>query len=493
MRTLLFPRRVYHLVIAGLAFLFASTLPHRIEHFDDPWCAEQAYWLLKDGHVRSELFRGLNFWEDRLYVFHKAFVYAQAPVLWAFNFSVVGAKTTPLLFGLAGLGLLLRYFRGRGEAQALAAALYLGCGTLMLFGFDNRPETMVAAFGFASFLVLSRERLPAGRLALAGALAGLAALTHLNGLIYVAAGGLWLLMQRGWRPALGFGAAGGLTSGLYFLDALLDGRLDRLVYQFVHDPVTAANQHLASKLAVMAGYHKTFLHSEGESFLTALGLFALLVLALRPATRPSLSPALRYLLLLLGLFWLLTKSNTAYYYLLFVPFIVVVVAEAVLAAAPCLVPWQRRAVLVLLALYPVGAGLRAYHLLRENRTYPDTEAENARLAAYMPERGAKIIAPIDFFFGQMPNYRIRSLSYFYYADALQRHGPLPLPTFFDLAARDTVRYVVTDQRSESMVHRIPATAPARVGPYRRVFQDAWHSVYALDEVRLRDQLVPAAP
>lgn len=487
MRTLLFPGRVYYLVIAGLAFLFASTLPHRIEHFDDPWCAEQAHWLLKDGYVHSEMFRGLNFWEDRLYVFHKAFVYAQAPVLWVFDFSVVGAKTTPLLFGVAGLGLLLYYFRGRSEAQVLATALYLGCGTLMLFGFDNRPETMVMAFGFASYLVLSRERLTARYLALAGVLAGLAALTHLNGLIYVAAGALWLLMQRGWRPALGFGVAGGLTTGLYFLDALLDGRLDRLVYQFVHDPVTAANQHLATKLAVMADFHRTFFHSEGETFLTIVLVLVLLVLALRTVTRPALSPAMRYLLLLLGLFWLLTKSNTAYYYLLFVPFIVVVLAETLLAAAPRLAPWQRTAVLALLALYPVGAGLRAYNLLRENWTYPDTENENARLAAFMPERGAKIIAPIDFFFGQINNYRIRSLTYFYYAEALQYHGQLPLTAFFDLAAHDTVRYVVTDQRLNNSVYRIPATAPGRIGAYRRVFQDAWHSVY------VRDQPVSAAP
>lgn len=487
MRTLLLPHRAYYLAIAGLAFLFGSTLPHRIEHFDDAWCAEQAYWLLKEGHVRSELFRGLNFWEDRLYVFHKAFVYAQAPVLWAFNFSVVGAKTTPLLFAGAGLGLLLRYFRGRGEAQALAAALYLGCGTLVLFGFDNRPETMVMAFGFASYLVLSRERLPAGRLVLAGALAGLAALAHLNGLVYVAAGALWLLWQRGWRPAAIFGVAGGLTTGLYLLDALLDGRLDRLVYQFVQDPVTAANQHLAAKLAVMADYHQTFFHSEGETFLTALLLLGLLVLARRRATRPALSPALRYLLLLLGLFWLLTKSDTAYYYLLFVPFFVVVFVEAVLAAAPRLAPWQRTAVLGLLALYPVGAGLRAYNLLRENRTYPDTEAENARLAAFMLVRGAKVIAPIDFFFGQIANYRIHSLSYYYFVEVRQYHGQLPLPTFFDLAARDTVRYVVTDQRHVNEVYYVPADAPVRVGPYRRVFQDAWHSVY------VRDEPIPTAP
>jgi hypothetical protein len=481
MNTILLPRRVYYLAIAGLAFLFAITLPYRIEHFDDAWCTEQTYWLLKEGHARSEMFRGIDFWHERLYVFHKAFVYAQVPVLWLFNFNVIGAKATSLIFSLVGLGLLLRYFRGQGEAQALALALYLGCGTLILFGFDNRPDTMAMAFGFASYLVLSRSQLLAGQLVWAGVLAGVAVLAHLNGLIYPAAGALWLLWQYGWRQgwwrALMFGLAAGLTASLYVADALLDGRLDRLVYQFVHYHSAASNHSWASKWQVMTHYHQTFFHSEGESFLSALLLLVLGVLAWRPATRPGLSPALRYLLLLLGLFWLLTKSNTAYYYLLFVPFMVVVVAEYVLAAAPQLVAWQRTAVLGLLLLYPVGAGLRAYNLVRENHSYPDTATENARLARYMPRHGSVAVVPLDFFFNEMEHYRLRSLTMYAMRNTEQYHDTLSVAGFFALAAQDSAEYVVTDHRRKNHVFEVPPTAPARIGEYERVFQNAWHSVY----------------
>ncbi len=477
MRTVLLPGRAYYLAIASLAFLFALTLPHRIEHFDDAWCTEQTYWLLKEGRVRSEMFWGINFWHERLYVFHKAFVYAQAPVLWALNFSVVGAKLTSLLFALAGLGLLLRYFRGQAEAQLLAAALYLGCGTLMLFGFDNRPDTMAMAAGFASFLLLSRPRLPTGRLVLAGVLAGVAVLAHLNGLIYLAAGFLWLLGQRQWRPALDFGLVGALTASLYLLDALLDGRLDRLVYQFVHYHSAASNHGWASKLAVMSQYHRTFFHSEGEAFLTALLLLLLLVLALRPATRPALSPALRYLLLLLALFWLLTKSNTAYYFLLFLPFIVVVIAEYAVAAAPRFVVWQRGAVLGLLGLYPLGAGLRAAALLRENHSYPDTATENARLARYMPRRGSIAIVPLDFFFNEISHYRLRTLTLYAMRNTEQYQDTLSVAGFFTLAAQDSAEYIVTDHRRRNFVFYVPRSAPGRIGAYTRVYRDAWHSVY----------------
>ena len=477
MRTLLFPAWIYYLAISGLAFLFACTLPHRIEHFDDAWFAEQVYWLLKDGWVRSEFFRGLNFWEDQLYVFHKAFIYVQAPILYLSGFSVIGAKTTPLLFALMGLGLLLYYFRGQGEAQALAVALYLGCGTLVLFSFDNRPETMVMALGFASYVVMSGRRAGYGSWLAAGGLAGLAALTHLNGLVYVVAGVAYLVMQRGWRPALAFALTGGFVTSLYFLDAVLNGQLERLVYQFIHDPVTSSNQHLASKVEVMLSYHHTFFHSEGELPLSLVLILVLVVLSLRPATRRSLSPAAQYLLLLLGIFWLLTKSNTSYYYLLFVPFIVVVLTEYLVGAAAHWLPWQRAVVMSLLALYPAGAVLRAYNLLKENQTYPPTEVENARLAAYMPKQGSRIIGPLDLFFGQMENYRIHSLTYYSYINKKDYHNQLSLDSFFALAAQDSAEYVVTDHRHLNYVYLVPANAPARIGHYERVFRDDWHSVY----------------
>ena len=190
-----FPKKTYAVTAAVLVALFLSTLYHRIAHFDDAWCTEQSYWLLKDGIVRSELFRGYNYWGERMFVFHKAFVYAQVPVLALLGCDIWAARALPMLFSAIGLLLLLRYFRTQVEAQWMATVLYIGCGCLWLFGVDNRPETMTAAFGFASFFVLNRSARSAWMVTAAAALAGLASLTHLNGIIYVAAGTIWLALQ----------------------------------------------------------------------------------------------------------------------------------------------------------------------------------------------------------------------------------------------------------------------------------------------------------
>lgn len=469
----LFSKKTYWIIAALLAALFLTTLYHRIAHFDDAWCTEQSYWLLKDGIVRSELFRGYNYWGERMFVFHKAFVYAQVPVVALLGCDIWAARALPMLFSVVGLLLLLRYFRNQPEAQWMATVLYIGCGCLWLFGVDNRPETMTAAFGFASFLVLNRSTRSARLVVAAAGLAGLASLTHLNGIIYVAAGTSWLALQREWRNALLFGAIGSLVTGIYLLDAVLAGQVSRLVFQFTHDHAAQANFSWPAKLKVLAGIDKLFFHSDGEVPLTVVFIIVVGAILVRTATRRlAWTASMQYLLCLIGTFWLLTKSMNAYYFLLLVPFLIVTVVEVICSALPHLSRAQLRAVLIICALYPLGGVARTRYLLLENATDGNVMAENQRLAEFMPQHGTKVIAPLDFFFGQMPNYKVRSLTYF----ALTNNSQ-PLPDFFVTAAHDSVRYIVCDYRDWNQAYHIPRTAPVRIGQYQRKFQSQWRGVY----------------
>lgn len=471
MTTKLFNPRFYYAAVGLVAALFIASLFGRHLHFDDAWSGEQAFWLRRDGYVHSELFRGFGGWENRLYIFHKGYIYAMAAILSVLGESVWAVKTTALLFAVGGLLLLLRYFQGQAEAQWLAALLYLGCGTLMLFCFDGRPETMVMFFGLASYLVLNKADSPV-EFALAGSLAGLAGLTHPNGVLYMAAGALWLMWSSaGWRPLGWFSIPSAIVLSVFGLDAALAGEFPLLVSQFLHYPVVGPNLHWMSKLSVMADYHSLFFHSEGEATLSVLLiLISLLALLNRAASVPRISPALRYVLLLVGLFWVLTKSPTAYYFLLFVPFFCIVIVETALTNFLVMPRPRQMALLVLLALYPLGSVARFRHIWRDNHAYPLAEVENARLAAYMPRHGAKIIAPLDFIFGQFENYQIRGLTYLAPQSA-------PLSQVFQQAAADSVAYIITDYRTVNDVYHIPPDAPARIGQYQRVYQDEWHGLY----------------
>ena len=477
MKPLIFPRSAYYGAVAALVLLLLSTLPHRVPHFDDAWGAELAYWLAKDGYAHTELFRGVGDGaEQHAYVFHKAFTYLEAGLMRMCGSGLYTVKSMGLLFSLAGLALLLRYFRGRAEARWLAAFLYLGCGALVSAAFNGRPEPLAMSAGLASFLALNGSQGRAGRLALAGALAGLAGLAHLHGLIFPMAGGLWLLWQRTrWTSVLAFGIASALMVALYPLDAILNHDLPLLIQQFGQAPVTQGNQHAATKLALLLKYQSVYFHSEGEAVLTVL---LLVVVALTWRRRPGpLTNAQQYLLLLVLSFWVLCARPDGYYFLLLMPFFIIVVVELALSAWPRLASWRRTALQVLLVLYPIGAGLRAQKLWRQKQAAPWPATENAQLARYMPKRGSVAVVPLDFFFNEIGHYRLRGLTAYAMRNARQYRDTLSVPGYFALFEQDSAEYVVTDHREGNDAAHIPATAPARICGYERVFQNEWHSVY----------------
>jgi hypothetical protein len=451
-----------------LAALF-FTCYHRAEHFDDAWFAEQAYWLVQDGRVRSELFWGLNGWEDRIYVFHKLFIYAEALVMSLIGFSLPASKILTTLCALVAGYLLWIYNRRTStQQQLLAVILYFGCGTVIRYFSINRPEIMCMMLGLGSYLALDRSNHKPTTLLLAGGLAGLAALTHLNGLIYLVAGAIWLLVKTDWRATVWFCLAGSLTLGLYGLDALADARFDTMLHQFLHDPATQSNFKLIDKLQVMLNYHQLFFHSHGEVPLSVLVLLCLLTF--RRAVSLS-QPILLYLTLLVVSFWLLTKSNFDFYYILFVPWMVLLATNYLTVYLPTAPIWQQRAGKIILIGYYCFSLFSIGKVLEENYVTPYVPVYNRLLSQHMPEHQTKIIAPISFFFGQIDNYRIHGLSYY-----SAMHSRSSLEEFFQLAAQENVKYVVSDGY-KTAGYVIPLDAPDRVGSYTLIFRDTMTSIY----------------
>lgn len=465
----LFSVRVYRYLIFLFIGLILLTFYHRTEHFDDAWFAEQSYWYLKDGKVRSELFRGFLHWDERIYIFHKLFIYTGAFLMGVVGFSVAGSKLIGILFGVIGAGLIWKYAeRGFREQQWLALLLYLGCGSLIKYFCVNRPEIMCMTLGFASYLCLDCPNGRAPYVVWAGVLAGLAALTHLNGLIYLAAGTLWLLIRTDWRKTFAFASVGGLVLSLYLVEALLDQQIDRMVWQFVEDPAMQYTRTLSDKLKVMVNYHQLFFHSHHEAALTALVLLTILF------GRKHVSmtqPIVLYLTLLVTLFWLLTKSTFAFYILLFVPWFVILVATY--APAFIVTRVQQRIARGIVVVYLVIGLLTIGEVLYENYTVPYQQTYNEQLTRFMPEKNSKVIAPLSFFFGQMENYQIRSLSYYC---SLRDRPPLTLPEFFEMAKQEGVKYIISDNPLNSSYY-IPLDTPKRMGAYTQVFKDERTVVY----------------
>ncbi len=442
----------------------------RTEHFDDAWFAEQSYWLVRDGWVRSELFRGLNGWENRIYVFHKLYIYTSALLMSLIGFSLPASKLLTMLCALTTGYLIWRYNR-RSSAleQWLALLLYAGCGIVIQYVAVNRPEMMCMLLGFSSYYVLSqRIDRAGGRPGLAGLLAGMAALTHLNGLIYMVAGLVWLLVRDGLRPAVWFAIVSGLTLSVYAVDALWDGQISLLINQFIHDPATQANFSLADKWRIMLDYHQLFFHGYAE---VPLSVLVLLCLLFGGQTARPRNPTVLYLLLLVVGFWLLTKSNFDFYYILFAPWLALTAAKVLADSRADRPNWQCQAGIAVVVAYYGLALFTVEQVLVENRTVPYMPHYNAMLAQYMPRKHTRIIAPIGFFFDQMETYQIHGLSYY-----SARHGHVSLTEFFQLADQQKAAYVVSDGY-ENASYVIPLNAPERIGPYKRIFRDQMTSIY----------------
>ena len=142
--------------------------------------------------IRTNLFADMLGWGERVLMTHKLWVVVTALWIKIWGFSLYTVKTVALPFVLLQVYLFYLYNRG---TWMLTALLYLSCGVITRFTFVSRPEIAMAAFGFLSWYGLQQfqKHKKLRFLILASVSAGLTALFHLQGTLYMLAGVLCLL------------------------------------------------------------------------------------------------------------------------------------------------------------------------------------------------------------------------------------------------------------------------------------------------------------
>ena len=207
-----------------------TTLVQRTENFDDAWFGELAYFLATEGIIRSNLFADMLGWGDRVLITHKLWVICTALWIKLWGFSLYVVKTVGLPFLLLQIFLFHRYSR---KIWLLAAVFYLTCGVVGRYVFVSRPEIAMAAFGFLSWYALQtfREKQQWRWILLASISAGITALFHLQGAIFMAAGALWLLWCREYRAWFLYCFLSFATFLFYFTDVILYDAWDAYLFQ----------------------------------------------------------------------------------------------------------------------------------------------------------------------------------------------------------------------------------------------------------------------
>lgn len=316
-------------MVAGLLFIaFQIDLNPRT---DDEYLGEQVYWLLNKGVVQSHLGYSHLGYDHYQSVYHKLYIYSGYLSCRLSGWSLFSLHAVSLLCFI--LFVVAWYLYTRQDTDRNFSFFFVLI--FMLFNQDIlyaagsfRPEIMVMVLGFVSYMGLmnyarSRKR---GFLIASALCAGLCMFAHLNGMIFIIAGCLFLSLQKMYKAALLYGLLAGFAFSPYFADVLYYADLNYFRKQFYSDPVLSAQlRHWYDPLLRLFNEQSRFLFNE------KLVIFTVTLLLILGFTRSRIKVArpglLSYTLILVGSLALVCPSKSTKYTILYLPFLYMILAE----------------------------------------------------------------------------------------------------------------------------------------------------------------------
>jgi hypothetical protein len=455
-----------------LVFLVGMTLLtyyRREPTVDDAWFAEQSFWLAKTGVIRSNFFQGINGWEIQLLVSHKLFLAFGSLMVIVFGPNLLTFQFCGLVFFLILLAEIIFYIKSR----RLPNTSFLILGTLLLIfsttllvslSFKNRPEMMVAALGFGSFLLLSNDKINPTKTLSAGLLAGLATLAHLNGIIFVLGGIGMLLHSRSYNHLKLFLFSSGITCSLYFMDVLLvHNGWQTWVNQFINDPALSHAFDPKTKMLQMLSYPLIFF---GRRFPVSLLLCYLLFVQRKHIKQlPNLITVYSFVTFLS--FWLITKSNNDIYVVLFSPFIFCIIVELY-----TLRPFSNIVAKAIIGAVVFAGIYGSFKLIQRNQIseYIPISYKNLELHLPIDEKG---VVPITFFFNEYPKFEnlLASTNY-----QIQKELWQTVESYEAWALRNGAEFILLDHKYDTESY-FPRLGTKRIGAFRLYCSDGRFSIY----------------
>jgi hypothetical protein len=330
--------RKKHLVTALLAIvciMFLYSLIHRIPDIDDSWDGDFAYWQAKLGYVKSELMHGRGMQEVRLICHHKLLTLEGAAVIRVAGFSLYTLKSISLVFFLLFLFLYFKH-----TYKKLFPPFYFYLSLLILisnalifnFAFVFRPEIGLMTLGFISYLLLDQVlKNNKGMLyiILSGLAAGLGVATHLNGTMFILAGGLLLFINRKYLYGIVFGLSSLPTAAIYFYDFTSTYNLNFWSYQIKE---LASLDELSnfpagiSQIMNLLTEHLRFFHSPKEVSFSLLFIFVVIFAFRHLKSQKNL---LIYTLVLIITLGLISVSKASKYAIAYLPYLIIIIVSSV--------------------------------------------------------------------------------------------------------------------------------------------------------------------
>lgn len=421
------------LILATL-IVFLFSMWNRFIYIDDAFFGEQAYWLAKDGVVKTVSLIDFLGCDVRLFSYHKLNILVGAGLIKIFGWSVTPLRTFTLILYILFLVVFSQYSKKLLNTktlnqQVLIALFFLIVNPLIvLYAFTFRPEIWVMFFGFISFVKLDQNRnttLSLKNVVLAGFMAGLAFLTHLNGLIFLVAGAVLLLYQRKWKSFVWFSLAGFFTSILYFADLWQEGHLETWLYQIKNWPDNNATNYLSGSLTELVINVFIKLSQEHQRFFWSpkvwgISSFFILVLLINFKRLFKIQPNLIIYTITLILTLNVLGSQIAERFLIYLfPYMSLIISYGLINLIRVKKFQLKSLFTILLILQIVTVSIRFVNIFSKNSPHLMITEE---IFSNIPDKQSLILVPYNMVFDALDTYSLASFKAFEYKEVAQGHA-----------------------------------------------------------------------
>ena len=277
---------------------------------------------------------------------------------------------------------------------------------------------------------------------LAGMFAGLAAFTHLNGLIYSFAGMLLLVVKRDYRNFFLFIIPAGVFSMLYLFDIHSTKEFEALVYQFKTDP------NVFDKVPFYIGLldeHMRFFHSPVEVAFSLIFVFSLVINF--KSLRENQPDLLLYLLFLVIGLATLAHGKSSKYLINYMPYMSIIITLGYREIG------QQKTGIKLTGGFLMMAFIliHGFYNIQIIRQKIDISKHNMLIADYIKDKNAKISAPSVFVFNEIANYKtIRGeIAWDHHYYAFHPGETKSLESYFAFAGQNGDNYIIIDKTTKS--------------------------------------------
>ncbi len=401
------------ILIYLLAIFFLWSLYHRFIYADDGWLGEQAHAMANCGRVKTRLFelyyQQFGMGGTPIYVYHKLFIWLGGLLIYLIgHFNPYLLKSISLAAYIALIGIVLYDYRNRLPHKHTSILIllfyFLALPNLIYISFTYRPEIAVALFGYLSFRHLKVQRGKKSFL-LAGLFAGIAVLFHLNALVFILAGVIYIaLYHKNFRSVLLFGLGASICL-FYFVDVVYDHAYLSWWERLNIHPATVNSGYIRNSLPFHITWRKLntlFFRSSRELAYSIPLILTLYFLVRHNIT--AVKAEVRYLAILIFALFFLSKSGLFYNIYLY-PYALVLIAYAISIALSRKDYTHYIAILVLGCSFSMAIYQCTYFIFKKNtdiyRVY--------KMVNQTIPKGSRVLAPTSIAFNpRLTDYDVAS-------------------------------------------------------------------------------------